>query len=298
MEIISPQNWQDYELIDSGNFYKLERFGEIILSRPEPQALWRKNLSENEWKNLPHASFIKDSNSNSEKGNWLINKKMPQEWFIKYNLQEHKLSFRLALTAFKHIGIFPEQAANWEYIFSAVKNLPNNAQILNLFAYTGGASLAAAAANSEVSVTHLDAVKQVVSWSRQNMENSGLKNIRWIVDDALKFLRREVRREKKYHAIFLDPPAYGRGPNGEKWILQENIDELLSLCSQILLHENSFVLLNLYSMGFSPLIAENLALQHFPNHKTRIGELFVADKANRRLPLGTFAKIENFLKNP
>jgi 23S rRNA (cytosine1962-C5)-methyltransferase len=164
--------------------------------------------------------------------------------------------------------------------------------VLNLFAYTGGASLAAKAAGADV--THVDSVKQVVTWSRENMEASNLNNIRWIVEDALKFVQREVRRGNKYNGIILDPPAYGRGPDGEKWVLEKSINELLKLCKQLLKDNNSFVVLNLYSMGFSALIAENLVRDIFKySNNIESGELYVQDNSGRKLPLGIFARAHN-----
>jgi len=214
-----PSNWVDYELIDSGEFEKLERFGKYTLRRPEPQAVWQKTLSEKDWELLPHAWFKRLSGlasaENNERGEWLLKPSMPDQWFINYDYKQMHLNFRLGMTSFKHVGLFPEQAANWDFIFDKVKSFNfSNPKILNLFAYTGGASIAACAAGADV--THVDSVKQVISWSRENMEASGLDSIRWIVEDALKFVNREVKRGKRYNGIILDPPAYGRGPEGEK----------------------------------------------------------------------------------
>ena len=200
------------------------------------------------------------------------------------------LRFRLGLTSFKHVGVFPEQAENWNFIYDTIKSIgANEPRVLNLFAYTGGASVAARSAGADV--THVDSVKQVITWSRENMEASGLDNIRWIVEDALKFCRREVKRGKKYNGIILDPPAYGRGPDGERWILEENIAEIMQLCSDLLLPNDSFLILNLYSMGFSAVIADNLVKDYFPdvNH-CEFGELLVPDKSGKSLPLSVFAR--------
>jgi 23S rRNA (cytosine1962-C5)-methyltransferase len=197
---------------------------------------------------------------------------------------------RLALTSFKHVGIFPEQADNWDFI---AKKLSENKQsekpkVLNLFAYTGGASVAACQAGADV--THVDSVKQVVTWSRENMEESGLDGIRWVIEDAFKFVQRDVRRGKKYDGIILDPPAYGRGPDGEKWVLEKQINELLSMCSEILTPTGFFVI-NLYSLGFSTLITQNIIKQHFPERtNVESGELYLEDKYGKKLPLGTFLR--------
>jgi len=284
--------WEDYELIDTGDYEKLERFGKYILRRPEPQAVWRKSLSEQEWSHMAHAWFKKaqGKSNGDEKGEWLLTPNMPQQWFIRYAYKTMQLQFRLGMTAFKHVGIFPEQYDNWNYIFDRLVafKLPQ-AKVLNLFAYTGGASLAAKAAGADV--THVDSVKQVLSWSRENMEASGLDHIRWICEDALKFVKREVRRGNRYHGILLDPPAYGRGPEGEKWILEDQIAELMQTCSQLIDEQQSFCVLNLYSMGFSHLVADNLLKDYFPAYsQTESGELFSSDTSGRKLPLSVFAR--------
>lgn len=291
---LSPGAWGDYELIDTGGFEKLERFGDFVLSRPEPQAIWDKSLSESEWKNLAHAHFAKEKN-NPEKGNWEQRKQMPHNWSISYQNEDGlALKLNLAQTSFKHIGLFPEQAVNWDYIYQTLKRTPvNNPKVLNLFAYTGAASVAARAAGAEV--THLDSVKQVVTWSRHNMESSGLDNIRWIVDDAMKFIKREARRGNLYQGIILDPPAYGRGPDGEKWVLEEQINEMLKTCVEILDPKDRFLLLNMYSLSFSSLIAVNLIRSTFgdvPN--AQHGELFLQDRFDKRLPLGVFFRFSSF----
>jgi 23S rRNA (cytosine1962-C5)-methyltransferase len=191
---ICPTAWKDYELIDAGGFEKLERFGKWILRRPEPQAIWDKSLDEREWQKLAHASFAKAAGADAEKGQWYLKPGMADRWWIQYQQGGLSLKFRLGLTSFKHVGLFPEQAANWDWIYEKVKSFPKGEKprVLNLFAYTGGASLAACAAGADV--THVDSVKQVVSWSRENMEESGLDGIRWVVEDAFKFVQREVGR--------------------------------------------------------------------------------------------------------
>ncbi|MCH7411958.1 class I SAM-dependent methyltransferase [Belliella sp. R4-6] len=291
---LTPQNWEDYELIDTGGFEKLERFGEFILSRPEPQAIWDKSLEEHEWKSMAHAIFSKEKN-NPEKGHWNELKKIPHNWQISYKNQDNlKLRLNLAMTSFKHIGLFPEQAVNWDYITDTVKKLPiKQPKILNLFAYTGAASVAARGTGAEV--THLDSVKQVVTWSKHNMESSGMEGIRWIVDDAMKFIKREVRRGNKYHGIILDPPAYGRGPDGEKWILEEQINEMLKLCAELLEPEHHFLILNMYSLSFSSIIAANLVNSNFKEvNNAEHGELYLVDRFEKKLPLGIFFRFRKF----
>jgi 23S rRNA (cytosine1962-C5)-methyltransferase len=295
MDLLTPQNWPDYELIDSGYYEKLERFGKYILRRPEPQAVWKKTLPEKDWIQQAGAWFKKEKGKSgsdgNEKGEWILNPQMPRQWIINYSYKEMTLFFRLGLTSFKHVGIFPEQAENWKYIFDAVQQLKTEQpKVLNLFAYTGGASLAAKAAGADV--THVDSVKQVLNWACENMKASRLSDIRWVWEDALKFVKREVKRGKRYQGVILDPPAYGRGPDGEKWILEDNIAELMENCRQITDEKECFCVLNLYSMGFSSLIAENLMKEYFPktNHP-EYGELFLTDRAGRRLPLSVFGRM-------
>ncbi len=295
-KLIQTSGWSDYELIDTGGYEKLERFGEFTISRPEPQACWNKTLSPTEWDSLTHAMFIKSSDKerNSEKGQWVMLKKMKEQWFINYAYKEMKLRFRLGLTSFKHLGIFPEQADNWNYIFDSIKEINvTQPKVLNLFAYTGGASLAAKAAGADV--VHVDSVKQVVNWSHENMEASGLHGIRWVVEDAMKYVKRELRRGNKYEGIILDPPAYGRGPDGEKWVLEEQINELMAHCSELLNPEKAFIVVNLYSMGFSALVVHNLLKSFVKNiQHEEYGELYFKDKSGNDLPLGTFVRAKTF----
>lgn len=282
-KLLAPTDWQDYELLDSGEFEKLERFGEWIVRRPEPQALWSKALSNAEW-DAAHASFVRSKGSD-ERGEWRLRPGMPQQWWIGYQYREMNLRMRLGLTGFKHVGLFPEQAENWCFIYESVKKL-DTPKVLNLFAYTGGATLAARAAGAEV--THVDSVKQVVGWARENLEASKLDGVRWMVDDAAKFVRREVRRGSRYQGIILDPPAYGRGPDGEKWMLEQGLPALMRDCAK-LLDEGGFFVLNLYSMGLSALLAKGLANQTLgPRQSEEFGELYLPDRSGKALPLGVF----------
>ncbi len=289
MKLITPALWADYELIDSGNFQKLERFGPYVLARPEPQAIWDKSLPDDEWNSRAQAIFRRDRQS-PERGDWQTTPDMRDPWYVAYRQGGLDLRFKLALTTFKHVGLFPEQADNWVYIFDKIKILAAGGRppkVLNLFAYTGGASLAARQAGADV--THVDAVKPVINWARENMDHSRLDNIRWVVEDAVKFVRREVRRGNRYHGIILDPPAYGRGPDGEKWVLDEHLNELLKLCADLLDSSDFFFIINLYSLGFSSLILDNLMGQTFgdvPNAEW--GELYLNDPFGKRLPLGVF----------
>lgn len=289
-EQLTP-DFRDYELIDTGNFEKLERFGRYVTRRPEPQAIWRPSLAEEEWRRLSDASFLRDARSD-ERGEWRLREGMPSRWTVEYRYRGMRLRMRLGLTSFKHVGIFPEQAANWDFIYDNCLALGGDGRteaprVLNLFAYTGGATLAARAAGA--GVTHVDSVKQVVTWARENMEQSGLEGVRWIVEDALKFVQREVRRGNCYDGIILDPPAYGRGANGEKWVLEEGIGEMLACCAQLLEPRRAFLVLNLYSMGLSSTLARTAVRQAFGAPRTeQWGELCFTDRGGKELPLGTY----------
>jgi len=294
IQAFTPQGFADYELIDSGGFLKLERFGQFITIRPEPQAVWDSSLTMPEWEKMAHVRFEPKSSSS---GNWVkLKKNMPDQWQIKYAIQSiesKEIAFRLGLTSFKHVGIFPEQAVNWEYIADSVSRMPiQPVRFLNLFAYTGGASLAARAAGAET--LHLDSIKQVVNWANENQQLSGLKDIRWVVEDALKFARREVKRGNKYNGIILDPPAFGHGPNGEKWKLEDQINEMVKLVLELLDDQYHFLILNAYSLGFSSLILENLLQSGDKKRKVEIGELYLEDRFSKRLPLGAFGRLRNF----
>lgn len=284
--LISPE-WDDYELIDCGEREKLERFGSTIVARPEPQALWKKSLSDKEWRERADAYFKREGSS-EERGTWMLKPKVAESWNINYNYREMSLSLRLAMTSFKHVGLFPEQAANWNYIYDKVR-AKGECKVLNLFAYTGGATLAARAAGA--SVTHVDSVKQVVTWSRGNMEASGLDQVRWIVEDARKFVAKEVRRGNSYYGIILDPPAYGRGADGEKWVLEQDIYPMLEMCREIV-EDGGFLLLNLYSMGLSAMLARGILVSIFGQKSISFGELYVTDNYGKNLPLGVYARIE------
>lgn len=299
MEFLTPGHWKDYELIDTGGLEKLERFGPFILSRPEPQAVWKKALPESEWEKLAHARYRRQKGIDqakseaAEKGEWTRLKKMPDQWVIGYQHNTMNLKFRLGLTSFGHIGIFPEQAVNWDYIhdfISAGSHKPGEFRVLNLFAYTGGASLAAKSAGADV--VHVDSSKPTLTWAKELMEQSKLDGIRWVAEDALKFIRREAKRGNKYNGIILDPPAYGRGPEGEKWLLQDNVDEMISYCSEILQPSGSFLIFSLYSMGFSAMIAGNLVKTNFRSTgPAETAELYFPDRHGRKLPLGTMLRL-------
>jgi 23S rRNA (cytosine1962-C5)-methyltransferase len=290
MQLLSPANWKDYELLDSGNFEKLERFGKQITIRPEPQAVWSPVLPMKEWEKLAHVKFVPKSSS---AGDWeKLKRDALERWTISYGLPDGKsITLRLGLTSFKHVGVFPEQAVNWDFIYSSIREMKTpKPKFLNLFAYTGGATLAARAAGADT--THVDSIKQVVTWANENMQLSNLDNIRWMVDDALKFVKKEQRRGNFYNGIILDPPAYGHGPNGEKWKLEENINEMVHSVVQLLDPNEHFLILNAYSLGFSAMILENLFREQ--KHSLETGELFLKAKHDGVLPLGVFGRLKNF----
>ena len=304
--IESPdKSWKDYELVDSGSFEKLERFGSYYLARPEPKALWDKTLPESEWQRLTHTRFTPGAGfgkaGKEDNGTWNRLRKMDDQWYISYKGLQGGPDFRLrlGLTSFKHVGVFPEQAPNWEFIYRNSRELVLKARnegapvpkVLNLFAYTGAASLAARAAGADV--THLDSVRQVVTWARGNMENSAMDNIRWVVEDALKFARREARRGNLYQGIILDPPAYGHGPDGEKWKLDECLFDMLRQVSSILAPKDSFLVLNLYSNGYSAVLGETLVRQAFGGSgmQTESGELVLEDRFGKKLPLSVVVRM-------
>jgi 23S rRNA (cytosine1962-C5)-methyltransferase len=291
IQLLTPLHWKDYELIDCGDFEKLERFGDIILIRPEPQAVWTKQMPERDWEKLQDIRF---KGRSATSGEWLKKKSgTPDRWHITYRNKDVQVKFRLALTSFKHVGVFPEQAVNWDYISETIKMFrTEEPKILNLFAYTGGASLIARAAGADT--THVDSIKQVITWANENQELSGLKDIRWVVEDALKFVKREIKRGKKYNGIILDPPAYGHGPNGEKWKLEDQIFEMMQDVAQLLDPKEHFLLLNTYSLGFSSLIVENILKGSLPVYSNpEIGELYLQSTSGNKLPLGVFGKIRN-----
>jgi len=288
IQLLTPNHWKDYELIDCGDFEKLERFGDLILIRPEPQAVWNKGLSDAEWQKRHHIRF---KGRSATSGEWVKkNPNLPDRWNIEYKNKDVAIKLRMALTSFKHVGVFPEQAVNWDYISQNVKKFKTTQpKVLNLFAYTGGASLIAKAAGADT--THVDSIKQVVTWGNENMELSGLKDIRWVVEDALKFVKREVKRGKTYNGIILDPPAYGHGPNGEKWKLEDSLNEMMQDVVKLLDPQEHFLILNTYSLGFSSVIVQNLIQSAYPKvQNLEIGELYLQATAGSKLPLGVFGK--------
>ena len=242
--------WKDYELIDCSDGERLERWGDIVLIRPDPQIIWKTPKKDPLWKQA-HARYHRSSSGG---GAWQFYKNMPKQWKIKYK----DLTFGIKPMGFKHTGVFPEQAVNWDFAADKIKNAGRPVKVLNMFAYTGAATLACL--NAGASVCHVDASKGMVQWAKENAELSSLsdKPVRWLVDDCVKFVQREQRRGNKYDGIIMDPPSYGRGPGGEVWKLEEQLFSLVELCSGILSDNPVFFILNSYTTGLSPSVMEYL----------------------------------------
>ena len=239
------ENWKDYELLDCGDGEKLERWGRQILVRPDPQAIWEAPRRSSAWQN-PDARYLR---SNTGGGHW-ERRKLPEQWTVQYG----ELTFNVKPMNFKHTGLFPEQAVNWDFVMEKIRRAGRPIQVLNLFAYTGGATVACAAAGA--SVCHVDAAKGMVAWAKENARSSGLADapIRWIVDDCAKFVEREIRRGRRYDAIIMDPPSYGRGPSGEVWKPEQNLYPFVKLCAGVLSDDPLFVILNSYTTGLAPSV--------------------------------------------
>ena len=251
--------WKDYEVLDTSNGERLERWGKYVLVRPDPQVIWDTPHNDPAWKKYD-ARYVR---SNSGGGHW-TDHNLPERWQIRY---KDYLTFNVKPMNFKHTGVFPEQAANWDFIREKVANANRPVRVLNLFAYSGGATLAAAAGGAEV--YHVDASKGMVAWAKENAVASGVadKQVRWLVDDCKKFVEREIRRGNKYDGIVMDPPSYGRGPNGEVWKLENNLEELLRLTAQILSDDPIFFLLNTYTAGMSSTVLNYMVEEYIAKGK-------------------------------
>lgn len=246
----TADNWKDYEVLDTAHGEKLERWGNVLLRRPDPQVIWKKEGNPALWKKAD--GFYHRSKSGG--GSWEFSKKLPDRWQISYG----KLKFFVRPTGFKHTGLFPEQAVNWDYIGKKISGETRKINVLNLFAYTGGATLAAAAAGADV--VHVDASKGMVSWAKENLELSGLRDryVRFIVDDCEKFVAREIKRGHFYDGIIMDPPSYGRGPGGEMWKMEDKIYDLVKLCSNLFSDNPLFFIINSYTTGLAPTVIKNI----------------------------------------
>ena len=282
-------NWKDYEILDMANGEKLERWKDVILVRPDPQIIWKEKTFNEKWKKV-NARYIR---SNTGGGRWEYNKKVPDSWQVKYK----NLTFNIKPMGFKHTGLFPEQAVNWDWMMDKIKNSKREIKVLNLFAYTGGATVACLAAGA--SVCHVDSSKGMTAWAKENVASSGLQDrkVRYIVDDVVKFVNREIRRGNKYDAIIMDPPSYGRGANGEVWQFEENIYNLVNICTQVLSDNPLFFLINSYTTGISSTVLANilnLTVSKKYKGKVESGEIGLPIKNNNLiLPCGIYGRWES-----
>lgn len=279
--------WKDYEILDMADGEKLERWKDILLVRPDPQIVWKEKSFPNQWKKI-NARY---NRSKTGGGSWEYTSHLPKAWQVQYK----NLTFNIKPMGFKHTGLFPEQAVNWDWMIEKIQNAKRNIKVLNLFAYTGGATVACLYAGA--SVCHVDSSKGMTAWAKENVISSGLEktSVRYIVDDVLKFVAREIRRGNKYDAIIMDPPSYGRGANGEVWKFEENIDELIKLCSQVLSDTPLFFLVNSYTTGISSVVIENILKMNLKLKKGRYssGEIGLPmSNSELVLPCGIYAKWE------
>ncbi len=289
--IIKADKWNDYTCLDAGDGEKLEIWKGILLRRPDPQAIWPKDPSVREW-NKADAVYHRSSKGG---GSWEYRRQLPESWNINYR----DLTFKVSPTGFKHTGIFPEQAVNWDWMDSLIRKYPDEEiRVLNLFAYTGGATIACAAAGA-AEVVHVDAAKGMVQWAKDNRDLSGLtdKKIRFIVDDCLKFVEREKRRGHTYHGILMDPPSYGRGPSGEMWKFEKEITGLIRACLDILDDSALFFLINSYTTGFSSIVLDDLMktliLPSHPDGTVTTGEIAIPlSRRDLLLPCGIYGRWE------
>lgn len=279
------KDWKDYKCIATGDGEKIEKWGDVVLRRPDPQIIWEKSINDiwNNWDGFYHRS-------NKGGGSWEFRRKLDNYWTVNYK----NLTFKVSPTNFKHTGIFPEQACNWDYVMDKIKAFEGNEfRLLNLFAYTGCATMAASSAGA-TEVVHVDASRGMVDWAKENMKLCGLENnkIRFIVDDVIKFLEREKRRGRTYHGIIMDPPSYGRGPNGEVWRLEDNLKDLLIKAKDVLDDDFSFLLINSYTTGVSPTSLNNILSLTFNGSKIDTGEIGLpVEENNLVLPCGIYGKV-------
>lgn len=280
-------NWKDYEILDMANGEKLERWKDIYLVRPDPQIIWKSKSFPEKWNKI-NARY---NRSNTGGGNWEYNKKMPASWEVKYK----NLIFNIKPMGFKHTGLFPEQAVNWDWMIDKIKNSGRDIKVLNLFAYTGGATVACLSAGA--SVCHVDSSKGMVSWAKENVISSGLQErpVRYIIDDVVKFVNREIRRGNRYDAIIMDPPSYGRGTNGEVWKFEENISDLVELCTKVLSDNPLFFLINSYTTGISSTVLENILKLNIKKTGTFSNGEIGLPMTNSKLilPCGIYGRWEN-----
>lgn len=296
--MLSTPGWEDYELLDTGNGMRLERFGPFRLARPDPQIIWKPRLDSTFWESV-------DAAFDTEKKKWIIKNKMPEKWLMRYK----NIAFYAKLSPFKHTGVFPEQTLQWEWLSSIMmhailqkqlanknassKTSRNDVKVLNLFGYTGLASLVCAAGGA--AVAHIDASRPTIGWAKENQQASHLENkpVRWILDDAVKFVQREVKRGVRYDGVIMDPPIYGHGPGGEKWDFHESFPKLMELCREVLTPQPLFILINAYAISSSALMLENILADYVSDLKgtIEVGELALQEKSTGRLlSTGIFAR--------
>jgi 23S rRNA (cytosine1962-C5)-methyltransferase len=284
VERLYTTGWKDYELIDAGGGKKLERWGSIITIRPEVQAYFKTEKTFKEWEQIAHWEFVQKG---SQSGVWKpLKKNVPKKWTISFE----QLTFQLELTKFKHVGLFPEQRINWDFIKS---HLRSEDKFLNLFAYTGAASCVARYQGAET--LHVDSVKQLISWARENMESSRLLNIKWVLEDALKFAAREQKRGNKYKGIIMDPPAWGLGVKGEKWKLEDKIDELMASTAE-LLEPEGFLIMNTYSPTLDVPMIQSLAEMYFVGRSFEVNELWMKTTTGKDLYFGNVLRVGAILE--
>ncbi len=283
-ERLYTTGWKDYELIDAGGGKKLERWGSILTIRPEVQAYFKTEKTFKEWEQIAHWEFVQKG---GQSGVWkALKKNVPKKWAISYE----QLTFQLELTKFKHVGLFPEQRINWDFIKS---HLRSDDKFLNLFAYTGAASCMARFQGAET--FHVDSVKQLISWARENMESSRLLNIKWVLEDALKFAAREQKRGNKYKGIIMDPPAWGLGVKGEKWKLEDKIDELMASTAE-LLEPEGFLIMNTYSPTLDVPMIQSLAEMYFVGRSFEVNELWMKTTTGKDLYFGNVLRVGAILE--
>ena len=287
--MVIANNWKDYEIIDASNGMKYERWKNIYLLRPDPQIIWDNGNLEEKYKGKMHAIYHRN---NKGGGHWENLKTLPNNWLINYN----DLKFNIKQMGFKHTGLFPEQAYNWDFMRNKIKNSNRKIKVLNLFAYTGGATIACLSENAFV--THVDSSRGMVDWCKENVKSNNFQgeNIRYLIDDVVKFVKREIRRGNKYDAIIMDPPSYGRGSNGEVWDIEKDLNNLIELCSEILSDKPLFFLINSYTTGLSSEVLRNLLTIHVEKKhhgKISCGEIGIPIKNNNLiLPCGIYGRWE------
>lgn len=287
---LTSTHWRDYELLDCGNGQKLEKFGPVILIRPEPEAIWPSDLPLSDWEGMASAIFRHDS---SGKGKWSVSDQEKKSWRVQYGEPAFKISCEVKLGRHKNIGLFPEQAPQWQYIHEAVKSIGKKPKVLNLFAHTGLSGIVAAKAGADV--YHVEGVKQFVNWARENAELNKVSNIHWVLEDVIKFLKREQKRGHTYDGIIADPPAFGTGPGKEKWVLDKHLPLLMGSINNLLTPEKHFMVLNSYGSFLAPNSLYTLSDKMISGkHKAESGTLSLTGSRGHKITMGTFVRLKNY----